>query len=62
MEDLLQMAAVEKDKAEENANAIRQEFDHALQRTEDAIRLITEAQDGETFLEGKISVTAKRQS
>jgi len=53
MDDLLQMAAVEKDRAEENANVIRLEFDQALQRTEQAIGAITEASQEDVFLDGE---------
>ena len=47
------MAAMEKDKAEENANVIRMEFDQALHRTEQAIEAITEAAQDDNFLDGK---------
>jgi hypothetical protein len=53
MDELLQMAIVEKDKAEENANVIRMEFDQALHRTEQAIGAITEASQDEHFLDGE---------
>jgi hypothetical protein len=53
MDELLQMAAVEKDKAEENANVIRMEFDQALHRTEQAIGAITEASQEDHFLDGE---------
>jgi ElaB/YqjD/DUF883 family membrane-anchored ribosome-binding protein len=52
MDELLQMAVVEKDKAEENANVIRMEFDQALHRTEQAIGA-TEASQDEHFLDGE---------
>jgi len=47
------MAAVEKDKAEENASVIRMEFDQALHRTEQAIGAITEASQDDHFLDGE---------
>jgi len=53
MDELLQMAAMEKDKAEENANVIRMEFDQGLHRTEQAIEAITEAAQDDNFLDGK---------
>jgi hypothetical protein len=53
MDDLLAMANVEKDRAEENANVIRLEFDQALHRTEEAIGAIGEASQSEHFLDGE---------
>jgi ElaB/YqjD/DUF883 family membrane-anchored ribosome-binding protein len=53
MEDLLQMAGAEQERAEQSANVIRQEFDEALRRTEEAIGAIEEASQNEHFLDGQ---------
>lgn len=60
MDDLLQMAGVEQDRAEQSANVIRQEFDQALRRTEEAIGSIAEASQDEHFLDGQSSMHRSR--
>lgn len=60
MEDLLQMAGVEQERAEQSASVIRQEFDQALRRTEEAIGSIAEASQDEHFLDGQSSMHRSR--
>jgi hypothetical protein len=59
MEDLLQMAGAEQERAEQSASVIRQEFDEALRRTEESIGAIGEASQNEHFLDGQYPSTGR---
>jgi hypothetical protein len=51
MEDLLQMAEMERTRAEQTASAIRAEFEQAMHRLDDAIEAIADAVDEDHFVD-----------
>lgn len=53
MDDLIHLAEVEKERAEESAMVIQLEFDRSLQRLQDSLQYMADATDVDQLVEGK---------